>query len=157
MSKCFFYFFNSKINVQIDITELDQVFCEDNPLWTEKSNESYDTWISNITSAVANCFNNFYSKSLIPLFNLNVQFCELTLPRLISLIIHFNLNLMEKVCQCINRFFNFYFDKDGENNKILCSSSQVTKNLYTYIVNLFFIYLKCKVQILCKYILFAKK
>ncbi|XP_011494720.1 PREDICTED: serine-protein kinase ATM [Ceratosolen solmsi marchali] len=127
--KDFLYPFRSlhnmnRIKVQIDITEYNQVFCEDNPLWTEKSNESYGTWIANITSAVANCLTNFYSKNLVPLFNLHVQFCELTLPRLISLIIHDNLKLTKKVCQCINQFFKFYFYKNDETNEIFCSSSQ---------------------------------
>lgn len=104
----------------------EQIFDEENTLWNEKSNESYSIWIAEITTAITNCLNGFYSNSIIPIFKLNVPFCEMTLPRTVSLIIHTNSTFAKKICHCINRFFEYHFFNDRYKQTITSNSVTVS-------------------------------
>ncbi|OXU25092.1 hypothetical protein TSAR_000011 [Trichomalopsis sarcophagae] len=114
---------NKVTKPQIDAVELERVFDPQNPLWSEASNDSYNKWLSTITSEVARCLDNFYSKSLIPVFQLSVQFCELTLQRLVSLLIDVNSSLAKRICHCVNRFFEHHFKDDRIDDQTLSPST----------------------------------
>uniref|UniRef100_A0ABD2WPC0 Serine/threonine-protein kinase ATM n=1 Tax=Trichogramma kaykai TaxID=54128 RepID=A0ABD2WPC0_9HYME len=98
-------------NLHVDVEEFDPLFTDKNELWSGQKEDSYSSWLAQITSSVACCLAAFYSKSLIPVFKLNAQFCELSLPRLICIIIDTEPNAAKRICHCINYFFHHHFNE----------------------------------------------
>ncbi|XP_058790954.1 serine-protein kinase ATM [Phymastichus coffea] len=95
------------IKLIIDLSKLDQAFSFIR--WTEESKNPYNIWIADVTSEVAKLPMGLYSESLIPLFKLNVQSCEVALPRLITIIVEADWNLSTTICRSINDFFHYHF------------------------------------------------
>ena len=102
-------FVNNKIT--IDKIKYQEIIDPDNLLWKGPSNCSYFEWITELSCKIAKCFGNFYLESLIPIFKMNLLFCEVVLPRIINIMIC--LNCFE-FCDCINRFFRYNFGTGEE-------------------------------------------
>lgn len=76
-----------------------------NHLWKEQVNISYFDWICELTCSIAEIFTNFYLQNLIPIFRVNLQFCEEILYRIVNIIIRDDATLAHDFCNCINEFF----------------------------------------------------
>ncbi|KAG8040922.1 hypothetical protein G9C98_001910 [Cotesia typhae] len=84
-----------------------------NNLWKSDGINSYQKWLINITCKVLNCFNNFYSTILEAVCQLSTEFCETILPRLLYLIIYTNNNFADNIYDCINCFFEEYYNSSN--------------------------------------------
>ncbi|KAJ8666945.1 hypothetical protein QAD02_008607 [Eretmocerus hayati] len=114
----------SRTKVKVDIDYFQQVFNPDNILWSELSNQAYKTWLHGMASSVASCFGEFYTRRLTPVFCLNIRFCEITLPHLVTLVVQTDPRLASQLCCCINRFFNYHFYSEFNHDIPLSGSSQ---------------------------------
>lgn len=103
-------------DIGIDNSKIQSIINPTNVIWTVQSTGSYSKWVVEMTCKIAECFTQFYSKSLIAVCALSTDFCELILPRIIFLIIHIDKKLTAALCSCINEFFHYHFNFVTEAN-----------------------------------------
>ena len=87
------------LEISSDLLEVD---------WIESFRSSYSNWIRKFSYMIANCFQNFYMKKIIPILNLSVQFCEKLLPWMVYVLFE-DPKLANEMTNCINRFFQYHF------------------------------------------------
>ncbi|KAF7996223.1 hypothetical protein HCN44_001855 [Aphidius gifuensis] len=105
------------------------VFNENNEYWKGENDESYSTWIKNLTCQILNCFKDLFSNSLIDFCKLSHEICETIIPRIIFIIIELNNNLTIDICTSLNIFFEeFYNSTCTAEQTMLLSTCQLTKN-----------------------------
>ncbi|XP_043476471.1 serine-protein kinase ATM-like [Leptopilina heterotoma] len=91
--------------------------------WIETATDAYGNWIQNFTCTIADCYQNFFMQSIIPIFKLSVQFCEKLLPLMVNVLID-NTELIDETCAFINRFFHHNFPLGDEENSLTWKSNK---------------------------------
>ncbi|XP_020292169.1 serine-protein kinase ATM isoform X3 [Pseudomyrmex gracilis] len=92
----------------VDFAQFRVVINPVNTFWIVKDGETYADWIVNVTCSIAECFQDSYLKSFLPVCRLSIEFCELILPRIFYLVIYQSKNF-NAMCDCVNRFFRHCF------------------------------------------------
>lgn len=90
--------------------------------WIENACNIYENWIKKFSCIIANCYRNFFMKSIIPIFNLSVKFCEKLVPLMVD-VLHDDSRLFNKTCAFINRFFHYHFVV-GDDNSLFTKSDE---------------------------------
>ncbi|CAD6215508.1 GSCOCG00000317001-RA-CDS [Cotesia congregata] len=105
---------NKNCGVLLNVENCKKFINPQNNLWKSDGINSYQKWLINITCKVLNCFNNFYSTILEAVCQLSTEFCETILPRFLYLIIYTNNNFADNIYDCINYFFEDYYNSSNK-------------------------------------------
>ncbi|XP_051160028.1 serine-protein kinase ATM-like [Leptopilina boulardi] len=95
--------------------------------WIENASDVYGNWIKTFACTIAKCYRNFFMNSIIPIFQLSVQFCEKMLPLMVNVLFDDG-KLIDETCGFINRFFHYNFPIDNERNSFLLKSDEMKNN-----------------------------
>ncbi|KAK0178060.1 hypothetical protein PV328_002041 [Microctonus aethiopoides] len=126
---------NGKLKIRTILFDNDNYLkCFDrcNEIWCGDKVDCYTTWITNITCSILDCMVNFYSSCLKPICKLNTEFCEMILPYLICIIISADEYMASEVYNCINQFFNKYFDSSIKLQNTIYSNEQKKMGCFSH-------------------------